>query len=306
MSKIHPAPLVPDALVGIYRIIRKVATTSLRAVYLALDVQGQPVTIAEYLPVVWLTRATGEQRLHINPENLVLYQRGLQNFFTEGQVLARISHPSVLRVSDNFFANETAYRVMNHLEGTSLQDFIITARELTNIEVFRESTIHALFDEILLGLRLVHQHKLLHLDIKPAHIFITEDNKSVLFGFGAAPEILGSSDDFSQPKDTLGFAAPERYRNDKVMGPWTDIYAVGACLFACMQGEPPDVALQRLVKDRMDVALGRLRGLYSDNLIEVVTACLSLDPLARPQSVFALQKALNRPGPRCHTPLRVS
>ena len=301
MSRIHPAPLAPDTLVGAYRIIRKVAAGSFSVVYLALNAQGQKVSLEEYLPVAWLMRTTDEQQIRIHPETLVLYQHGRQRFVEQGQVLTRISHPAVVRVTDNFHANDTAYRVMNDLVGASLQDFITTARDLNNAKVFRDSTIHALFDEVLQGLRLVHQHKLLHLDIEPAHIFITEDNKAVLLDFGAEPEVLGPHSDFSQPAHRPGFAAPERYRRDKVMGPWTDIYAVGACLFACMQGEPPGAALQRLVQDRTGAALGRLRGLYSDNLIEVVAACLALDPLARPQSVLALQKALNRPGPRCHT-----
>ncbi len=70
--------------------------------------------------------------------------------------------------------------VMNYLQGDTLQDFIVTARDLKRDKVFRESTIRSLFDEILRGLRIVHQHKMLHLDIKPANIFITNENKAVL------------------------------------------------------------------------------------------------------------------------------
>jgi serine/threonine protein kinase len=104
---------------------------------------------------------------------------------------------------------------------------------------------------------------------------------------------------------TPGFAAPEMYRRDASMGPWTDIYAIGACIYACMQGYPPNEAPQRLEKDRIAVALARLRGVYSDNLIEVVEWCMSLDPLSRPQSVFALQKELSREGERRYTKLSV-
>ena len=73
--------------------------------------------------------------------------------------------------------------VMNYLQGDTLQDFIVTARDLKRDKVFRESTIRSLFDEILRGLRIVHQHKMLHLDIKPANIFVTNDNKAVLLDF---------------------------------------------------------------------------------------------------------------------------
>jgi serine/threonine protein kinase len=195
--------------------------------------------------------------------------------------------------------------VMNYLEGATLQDFVITARELKKQKVFRESTIRSLFDEILRGLRIVHQHKMLHLDIKPANIFITDDNRAVMIDFGAAREVLSKEGNFIRPMYTPGFAAPEMYRRDSSMGPWTDIYAIGACIYACMQGYPPNDAPQRLEKDRLALALSRLRGVYSDNLIEVVEWCMSLDPLSRPQSVFALQKELSREGERRYTKLSV-
>ena len=204
----------------------------------------------------------------------------------------------------NFFReNETVYMVMNYLQGDTLQDFIVTARDLKRDKVFRESTIRSLFDEILRGLRIVHQHKMLHLDIKPANIFITNENKAVLLDFGAAREVLSKEGNFIRPMYTPGFAAPEMYRRDGSLGPWTDIYAIGACIYACMQGYPPNDAPQRLEKDRLALSLSRLRNVYSDNLIEVTEWCMSIDPLSRPQSVFALQKELARETERRYTKL---
>jgi hypothetical protein len=305
MSKVKPAPLPPDTTIGGYRIIRKVAAGGFGLVYLALDADGQRVAVKEYLPSSLATRAPGELLPQVQPEKLSLYRLGLKSFFEEGRSLAQISHPSVVSVLNFFRENETVYMVMNYLEGAALQDFIVTARDLKQSKVFRESTIRSLFDEILRGLRIVHQHKMLHLDIKPANIFITDDNKSVLIDFGAAREVLSKEGNFIRPMYTPGFAAPEMYRRDASMGPWTDIYAIGACIYACMQGYPPNEAPQRLEKDRISVALARLRGVYSDNLIEVVEWCMSLDPLSRPQSVFALQKELSREGERRYTKLSV-
>ncbi len=292
-------------MIGGYRIVRKVAAGGFGVVYLAVDSGGQQVAIKEYLPSSLATRVPGALLPEVPPEKLSLYRLGLKSFFEEGRSLAQISHPSVVSVMNFFRENETVYMVMNYLEGASLQDFIVTARELKQAKVFRESTIRSLFDEILRGLRIVHQHKMLHLDIKPANIFITDDNKSVLIDFGAAREVLSKEGNFVRPMYTPGFAAPEMYRRDASMGPWTDIYAIGACIYACMQGYPPNEAPQRLEKDRIAIALTRLRGVYSDNLIEVVEWCMSLDPLSRPQSVFALQKELSREGERQYTKLSV-
>lgn len=306
MSKVKPAPLPPDTVIGGYRIVRKVAAGGFGVVYLALDPEGQQVAVKEYLPSSLATRAPGELLPMVQNDKLPLYRLGLKSFFEEGRSLAQISHPSVVSVLNFFRENDTVYMVMNYLEGAALQDFIITARDLKRQKVFRESTIRSLFDEILRGLRIVHQHKMLHLDIKPANIFVTDDNKSVLIDFGAAREVLSKEGNFVRPMYTPGFAAPEMYRRDASMGPWTDIYAIGACIYACMKGFPPNEAPQRLEKDRIGIALARLRGVYSDNLIEVVEWCMSLDPLSRPQSVFTLQKELSREGERRYSKLSVT
>ena len=275
-------------------------------VYLAVDAADQQVAIKEYLPSSLVTRAAGELMPHVPSDKLSLYRLGLKSFFEEGRALAQISHASVVSVLNFFRENETVYMVMNYLEGATLQDFIVTARDQKSAKVFRESTIRSLFDEVLRGMRIVHQHKMLHLDIKPANIFITDDNKAVMIDFGAAREVLSKEGNFIRPMYTPGFAAPEMYRRDSAMGPWTDIYALGACMYACMQGTPPAEAPQRKEKDRLSLSLARLRGVYSDNLIEVVEWCMALDPLSRPQSVFALQKELSREGERRYTRLSVA
>ena len=305
MSKQKPAPLPADTVIGGYRVVRRISAGGFGVVYLAVDKEGQQVAIKEYLPSALTVRDQGELVPHVAPEKLSLYRLGLKSFFEEGRSLAQISHPSVVSVLNFFRQNETVYMVMNYLEGATLQDFIVTARDLKKQKVFRESTIRSLFDEILRGLRIVHQPKMLHLDLKPANIFITDDNKAVMIDFGAAREVLNKEGNFTRPMYTPGFAAPEMYRRDSTMGPWTDIYAIGACIYSCMQGYPPNDAPQRLEKDRLALSLTRMRGVYSDNLIEVVEWCMSLDPLSRPQSVFALQKELSREGERQYTKLSV-
>ena len=303
---VKPASLPPDTVIGGYRLVRKLAAGGFGVVYLAIDPQGQQVAIKEYLPASLASRAVGELLPQVQPEKLSLYRLGLKSFFEEGRALAQISHASVVSVLNFFRENDTVYMVMNYLEGASLQDFIITSRELKKQKVFRESTIRSLFDEVLRGLRIVHQHKMLHLDIKPANIFVTDDNRAVLIDFGAAREVLNKEGSFIRPMYTPGFAAPEMYRRDSGMGPWTDIYAIGACMYACMQGYPPNDSPQRQEKDRLSLALSRLRGVYSDNLIEVVEWCMAMDPLSRPQSVFALQKELSRETERRYTKLSVA
>ncbi|QEA13935.1 serine/threonine protein kinase [Comamonas flocculans] len=304
--KVKPAALPENTMIGGYRIVRKLAAGGFGVVYLALDREGQQVAIKEYLPASLATRSPGELQPQVATEKLSLYRLGLKSFFEEGRALAQIAHSSVVTVLNFFRENETVYMVMNYLEGASLQEFIITARSLKQEKVFRESTIRSLFDEVLRGLRVVHQHRMLHLDIKPANVFITDDNRSVMIDFGAAREVLSKEGNFVRPMYTPGFAAPEMYRRDSALGPWTDIYAIGACMYACMHGYPPPEAPQRQSKDKLTSSLQKLRGVYSDNLIELVEWCMALGPLERPQSVFTLQKELSREGERRYTRLSMA
>lgn len=306
MTKSKPAPLPTNTVIGGYRIVRRISSGGFGVVYLALAPDGQQVAIKEYLPASLATRESNALTPKVDPEKLSLYRLGLKSFFEEGRALAQISHPSVVSVYNFFRENDTVYMVMNYLEGGTLQDFIVAARDLKEDKVLRESTIRSLFDEVLRGLRIVHQHKMLHLDIKPANIFITDDNRAVMIDFGAAREVLSKGGNFVRPMYTPGFAAPEMYRRDTPLGPWTDIYGIGACIYACMQGMPPNDALKRQEKDQLALALTKLRGVYSDNLIELVEWCMALNPQARPQSVFLLQKELAREDERHYTKLSVT
>src|SRR5207344_1708394 len=180
MSKPKPAPLPSGTVVGGYQIIKKLAAGGFGVVYLAEDAERHLVALKEYLPSSLAERSAGELTPRVKPDKQPLYRLGLKSFFEEGRSLAQISHSSVVSV----------------------------------LNFFRESTIRSLFDEILRGLRIVHQHKMLHLDIKPANIFITNDNKAVLLDFGAAREVLSKEGNFIRPMYTPGFAAPEMYRRD--------------------------------------------------------------------------------------------
>jgi eukaryotic-like serine/threonine-protein kinase len=83
----------------------------------------------------------------------------------------------------------------------------------------------------------------------------------------------------------------EMYKKNEI-GPWTDIYSIGACMFACMAGIPPQAADSRVKGDKMDAAFKALRGIYSDELISLVRWCMKMNAATRPQSVYQLQKAL--------------
>lgn len=270
-----------------YRIVRKIGGGGFSLVYLAYDSNDQPVAIKEYLPGSLVKRGENDQVEPLTQENANAFRYGMKCFFEEGRSLARILHPNVVRVENFFRANDTVYMVMRYERGKTLQDHIRTHRG----EV-REGFIRRVFAELLNGLREVHTQKLLHLDIKPSNIYIRMDGSPVLIDFGAARQTLTLDQPRLAPMYTPGFAAPEQYTDLSLLGPWTDIYSVGASLYACLAGFAPQAADARLLSDKLAPARSTWTGDYSENLLEIIDSCLRLDYMARPQSVFTLQKAL--------------
>ncbi|MEC4723455.1 serine/threonine-protein kinase [Noviherbaspirillum sp. CPCC 100848] len=297
MASQNNAPL-PDGLeIAGYRIVKKIASGGFSIVYLAYDEDGNAVAIKEYLPSSLALRQPGELVPAISAENLPVFRIGLKCFFEEGRALARISHPNVVSVVNFFRANDTVYMVMAYESGRSLQDHILRRRDKGERPLVSERFIRKMFNQVMNGLREVHANKLLHLDLKPANIYLRMDGTPILLDFGAARQTLKSDLPKLYPMYTPGFAPPELYVRNGSLGPWTDIYSIGASMFACMVGAPPQPADQRKLNDKMEDHFRKLESIYSRELIQVIRWSLRIDPLERPQSVFALQKALREPIP---------
>lgn len=270
-----------------YTIDRQLSLGGFSIVYLATDPEGRQVAIKEYLPNSLALRSRGEIKPVITSDHLGAFRYGMKCFFEEGRALARLSHPNVIRVLNFFRANDTVYMVMEYEHGRTLQEFI--QKHQGHIS---ERFLRGVFTRMLNGLREVHSNKLLHLDLKPSNIYLRSDNTPVLIDFGAARQTLVNDQPMLKPMYTPGFASPEHYGTRKDLGPWSDIYSVGASMYACLAGSAPQAADARLKKDTLSPAMMRWDGQYSDRLLEIIDWCLNLNHLYRPQSVFALQKAL--------------
>ncbi|MBV7535886.1 serine/threonine protein kinase [Duganella sp. sic0402] len=294
MAAQNNAPL-PDGLeIAGYRIVKKIASGGFSIVYLAYDTEGVTVAIKEYLPSSLALRQEGQLVPSIAPAHLPVFRIGLKCFFEEGRALARISHPNVVSVLNFFRANDTVYMVMAYESGHSLQEHVQQQRA-SGVKV-GELFIRAIFTQVVQGLREVHASKLLHLDLKPANIYLRTDGTPMLLDFGAARQTVNTDMPTLTPMYTPGFAPPELYDRTG-LGPWTDIYSIGASIFACMVGSPPQPADQRKTEDKMASHFDKLQDQYSPELIKLLRWCLEVEPLDRPQSLFALQKVLQATAP---------
>lgn len=295
MAAQNNAPL-PDGLeIAGYRIVKKIASGGFSIVYLAYDEEGNAVAIKEYLPSALALRQPGELAPVISKPNLPVFRIGLKCFFEEGRALALISHPNVVRVLNFFRAHETVYMVMAYESGHSLQEHV--AQLAKKGSRMGEAFIRQAFVGVCSGLREVHANKLLHLDLKPANIYLRTDGTPILLDFGAARQSFNNEVPKLRPMYTPGFAPPELYSKAVTLGPWSDIYSIGAAMYACMCGAPPQPADQRGQQDKMGEQFDRLAPHYSEDLVRMVRWCLELDPEKRPQSLFTLQKQLNLPPP---------
>ena len=270
-----------------YRIEHQLSLGGFSIVYLATNAQNEFVAIKEYLPNSLALRGEGLVKPVISEEHMPAFRYGMKCFFEEGRALAKLSHPNVVRVLNFFRANDTVYMVMEYEQGRTLQEFI-----QKNRAVITENYIRNVFTKLLNGLREVHSHKLMHLDLKPSNIYMRNDYTPVLIDFGAARQTLATDTPMLKPMYTPGFASPEHYNQRELLGPWSDIYSVGASMYACLAGSAPQAADGRQEKDKLVPAMSRWEGQYSKQLLETIDWCLRLDHLHRPQSVFALQKAL--------------
>jgi len=269
-----------------YEIRKVLSSGGFSFVYLAHDKNKKIVAIKEYFPTSIALRTNGATVL-TNADDVTLFRRGLNCFFDEGLALAKIDHKNIVRVLNFFRANETLYMVMQYEQGKSLQDYILEHEGLLS-----EKFIRRVFSELSNGLREVHTHKLLHLDIKPANIYIRLDGSPVLLDFGSTWQALNENLANSSSSYTPGFASPEQYYDRNLLGPWSDIYSIGASMYSCLMRTSPMAANLRIKNDLLTPAVKIGKDNYSQGLLQIIDKCLSLDYLERPQSVFSLQKTL--------------
>jgi serine/threonine protein kinase len=289
MSKQANQPLPEGTQLENYRVLRVLAHGGFSFVYLAHDENETAVAIKEYLPSTLALRVNGALNPNVPEEDAATFRYGMKCFFEEGRALAGLSHPNVVRVLNFFRANDTVYLVMRYERGRTLQQHIVNRRGS-----LEEAWIRKTFAELLNGLREVHSNKLLHLDIKPGNIYVRNDGTPLLIDFGAARQTLSDEGQVKKlpPTFTPGFASPEQHAKRDDLGPWSDVYSVGASMYACFAGAPPQAANERMAKDSLEPARRAWGGKYSAELLDTVDWCLRLDHMERPQSVFSLQKAL--------------
>jgi serine/threonine protein kinase len=271
-----------------FRILHTLGGGGFSIVYLAEELDsGRKFVIKEYLPSRLATRAADQSVMPLADNTVVAFQKGRMMFFQEASTLATLQHENIVNVRSFFRANNTVYMALYYDTGVDLQHYINK-----HGGTLSEKFILTVFPPLIEALQMIHEKGYLHLDIKPGNIQIRSGGRPLLLDFGAIHQRQLSRQNQVGHVSSQGFSPIEQYNRNGYMGPWTDIYALGATLYTCMNGKPPPAANSRHEDDTMRPAVSTFRKQYSKNLLKAVDWALEVDPELRPQSLDDFLQAL--------------
>ena len=251
---------------------------------------GTLFALKEYLPAKHANRQQDGRVLPIDEQSAAAFARGLKQFLNEARTVAALDHPNIVKVLRYFEANGTAYFLMPFYRGQALHE------RIESTGVLNREDAKALMLPLMDALEYIHQEGIVHQDIKPANIYMTDQGDPVLLDFGVAAALSEASGQ-SPGLGSEGYAAPEQSSRDGLIGPWTDIYALAATLYRCVTGRIPTAAALRqkaLESEESDplTAFAELApsGLYG-GLTDAVAAGLKIPTQERPKDVSAWKKS---------------
>lgn len=235
---------------------------------IALDVK---VAIKEYFPMGFTTRnstMSNEIQWNTTQVSKEQQQKGCDSFLKEARRMAKIdSLRGIVRVRDTFVENQTAYIVMDFIEGVNLKQRL---RE-TGAMSFAEC--RSLLAPLMGSLARMHEKGLIHRDISPDNIMIQQDGTVWLLDFGAAKDVSFQQNAASQQVTKKGFSPPEQYQEKGSIGPWTDVYALCATIYYCVTGKMVPDAMDRMYEDTLSFLVpgreplsGKMADVLSDGL----------------------------------------
>ena len=236
-------------LIGRYTIKSVLGQGGFGITYLGMDeLYQRKVAIKEFFPQGIVTRNTEyEDTVTVTyVEEKADYEKGKERFLKEARTMAKFSkNEGIVKVLDFFEINNTAYIVMEYLEGITLKQYIRENQRITLEELVR------LLVPLIESLDEIHSQGMIHRDISPDNIMVLPDGRIKLMDFGAARDYTKFGEKTLSIVLKPGYAPPEQYQTHGIQGPWTDIYALCATMYKCITGETPPDAIDRVIDDHL-------------------------------------------------------
>ena len=266
---------------GKYRIISTLGRGGFGITYLAEQVLARrKVCIKEFFPKDYYKRDEGSDSISIlSAGQAATMSRFKEKFLKEAQTIAALDHANIIHILDVFEENNTAYYVMEYVEGGSLNDIVKQRGALDEVVALRY------IRDVAMALGYIHEQKVNHLDIKPANIMVrAKDDKAILIDFGLSKHYdEGGEQTSSTPVGiSHGYAPMEQYNVGGVnsFSPATDIYSLGATLYYLVTGQQPPVA--SIVGED---GIGNLPAHLSSGVVSAIEKSMNYWRKSRPQSI---------------------
>ena len=265
-----------------YRIIDVLGQGGFGITYLAEQVMAErKVCIKEFFPKEYYKRDEDSHSISLgtqgSAEIMDLYKA---KFVKEAKTIAKLDHPNIIHIFDVFTENNTAYYVMEYIEGESLSDIV-----KRNGSALAEGVAVDYIKQAASALGYIHERKIMHLDVKPANIMLRkEDGRPILIDFGLSKQYDAEGNQTSSTPVGIsaGFAPMEQYQQGgvKEFSPETDIYSLGASLYYLVTGcVPPQAAAI------VDDGLPELPAHLSANVRNAIERSMEIQRKRRPHSM---------------------
>ena len=207
------------------------------------------IAIKEYYPNGFVTRESDVTSMvtGYTTNDPAQYQKWKDSFVKEARNLAKFSNlPGIVHVRDFFQENNTAYIIMEYVEGETLKTYLKNRSDTMPVEEVLE-----LMEPVIKSLSKVHDGGIIHRDISPDNIMIQEGGDVKLIDFGAAREFESGNERSMSVLLKPGYAPEEQYRTKGEQGPWTDVYALCATIYRCITGVKPVESMERMRADEL-------------------------------------------------------
>lgn len=267
---------------GAYRVTETLSSGGFGLVYLAKDALDRTVVLKECFPAT-LSRRDGTMVVPVASDDCPRFAAVQRCFQTEGQILARLDHPNIVRLRKLFRENGTGYMAMDRLHGTDLLDLIEH-----KTRVLSPSDIVGIARKLIATLGYLHQQGILHCDVATDNVVLSPSNEPVLIDFGAArPVTPEPGRAYAGPRVVKdGYSPPEQYLTNAVMDVTGDLYALAASLYHLISGTLPASGDQRLAAleagdlDPCAPLAGAFLG-YPAGFLAAIDTAMSITPSAR-------------------------
>lgn len=253
--------------------------------YLAYDtLERKVIVVKEYFPSALARRGKG---LHVIPnseKNAEQFNNGAEKFFDEAELVRQFNgNPNIVSIYEYFYQNNTAYYVMEYLDGITLEDYVKKYGAMNSAQ-----TLY-IAEKITMALLVLHSGKVLHRDISPDNVMLCRDGSVKLIDFGAARQFLAEGSAGYTVIMKTGFSPMEQYTQDADTDIRADIYSTGTLLYYVLTGRVPENPYKRLENDSAfaEIPAGVDGGLWS-----IIKKAASVDPSDRFKNAEEFRSAL--------------